>query len=106
MIVLLGLPPVAMFASEIAIARTLAQARLTWVLGAGALLVAVAFAALARNSGRILFGGRAGTSQIAVPPTMTAALLLGMAASAVLGITAGPLAGLFTAAAVDVGSVP
>ena len=55
-IVLLGLPPFAMFASELAIARSLADARLTWVLGAGMLLIVVAFAALARNSGRILLG--------------------------------------------------
>lgn len=105
-IVLLGLPPFAMFASELAIARSLAQARLTWVLGAGVLLVAVAFAALARNSGRMLFGSADGAARMVVPRTMTAALLLGLAASAVLGVTAGPLAQLFTAAAVDVGSVP
>ena len=56
-IVLLGLPPFAMFASELAIVRSLADARLTWALAAGMLLIAVAFAALARNSGRILLGG-------------------------------------------------
>ena len=33
LIVLLGLPPFAMFASELAIARSLADARLAWVLG-------------------------------------------------------------------------
>ncbi len=104
-IVLLGLPPFAMFASEVAIARSLAQAGLAWVLGAVALLVAVGFAALARNSGRILFGGDGG-ARIAVPRTMAVALLLGVVASAVLGITAGPLAELFTAAAVDVGLSP
>lgn len=105
-IVLLGLPPFAMFASEVAIARSLAQAGLAWVLGAVALLVVVAFAALARNSGRMLFGGADGAARIAVPRTMAVALLLGVAASAVLGITAGPLAELFTAAAVDVGLSP
>ena len=56
LIVLLGLPPFAMFASELAIARSLADARLAWVLGAAMLLIAVAFAALVRNCGRILLG--------------------------------------------------
>jgi len=104
-IVLLGLPPFAMFASELAIVRSLADARLTWALGAGLLLVAVAFAALARNSGRILLGdGRAGTPEIAVPRTVAAALVVGVAASIALGVTAGPLTDLFTAAAGDIGA--
>ena len=104
-IVLLGLPPFAMFASELAIVRSLADARLTWALGAGLLLVAVAFAALARNSGRILLGGgRAGTPEIAVPRTVAAALVVGVAASIALGVTAGPLTDLFTAAASDIGA--
>lgn len=102
-IVLLGLPPFAMFASELAIVRSLADARLTWVLGAGMLLIAVAFAALARNSGRILLGRPTDTAAIAVPKTVAAALVLGVAASVALGVTAGPLTGLFTAAASIVG---
>ena len=103
-IVLLGLPPFAMFASELAIVRSLANARLTWALGAGMLLIAVAFAALARNTGRILLGVSTGTPAITVPRTVAAALLLGVAASIALGITAGPLTDLFTAAASDVGA--
>jgi formate hydrogenlyase subunit 3/multisubunit Na+/H+ antiporter MnhD subunit len=105
-IVLLGLPPFAMFASELAIVRSLADARLTWVLGAGVLLIAVAFAALARNSGRILFGRPTATPEIAVPRTVAAALLLGVAASTVLGVTAGPLTDLFATAAGAVGVSP
>jgi formate hydrogenlyase subunit 3/multisubunit Na+/H+ antiporter MnhD subunit len=106
-IVLLGLPPFAMFASELAIGRSLAGARLTWALGAGMLLIAVAFAALARNSGRILLGGSSsGAPAIAVPGTVAAALLVGVAASIALGITAGPLTDLFTAAASAVGALP
>jgi len=105
-VVLLGLPPFAMFASELAIVRSLVDARLTWVLGAGLLMIAVAFAALARNSGRILLGSDAGAPAIAVPPTVAAALLLGVAASIALGVTAGPLAALFTAAAGIVGASP
>jgi hydrogenase-4 component F len=106
-IVLLGLPPFAMFASELAIVRSLADARLTWAVGAGLLLVTIAFAALARNFGRILLGGRpADTPEIVVPRTVAAALVIGVAASMVLGVTAGPLTGLFTAAASDVGAPP
>ncbi|OBF51805.1 hydrogenase [Mycobacterium sp. 852002-53434_SCH5985345] len=102
-IVLLGMPPFAMFASELAIGRSLADARLTWVLATGMALVAVAFAALARNSGRILLGGPGPAPEIAVPRTVAAALLVGIAASIVLGVTAGPLTDLFTAAASSVG---
>ncbi|OBH51133.1 proton-conducting transporter membrane subunit [Mycobacterium sp. E2479] len=101
-IVLLGLPPFAMFASELAMVRSLADARLTWALGAGMLLVAVAFAALARNSGHILLGGAAAAPEIPVPRTVAAALLVGIAASIALGVTAGPLTDLFTAAAGEV----
>ena len=103
-IVLLGLPPFAMFASELAIARSLADARLSWALGVGMLLIVIAFAALARNSGRILLGESAGAPMIAVPRTVAAALLLGIAASMTLGVTAGPLAELFSTAASDIGS--
>ncbi|OBI37347.1 hydrogenase [Mycobacterium sp. E1386] len=102
-IVLLGLPPFAMFASELAIGRSLADARLAWALAAGMALVAVAFAALARNSGRILLGGPSAAPEIAVPRTVAAALIVGVAASIALGVTAGPLTDLFTAAASGVG---
>ncbi|WP_068185487.1 proton-conducting transporter membrane subunit [Mycobacterium sp. UM_CSW] len=104
-VVLLGLPPFAMFASELAIVRSLADARLTWAIGAGLLLVAIAFAALARNFGRVLLGdSRADAPAITVPRTVAAALVVGVAASAALGVTAGPLTGLFTTAASEVGA--
>ena len=103
-VVLLGLPPFAMFASELGIVRSLADARLTWVLGSGMLLIAVAFAALARNAGRILLGGAAGAPAIDVPRTVAAALAVGVVASIALGISAGPLTGLFTTAAASVGA--
>lgn len=107
LIVLLGLPPFAMFASELAIARSLADARLAWVLGAAMLLVAIAFAALVRNAGRMLFGPAPATAPaIAVPATVAAALVVGITASAALGITAGPLSDLLTTAAAQVGALP
>ncbi|WP_136246404.1 proton-conducting transporter transmembrane domain-containing protein [Mycobacterium intracellulare] len=106
LIVLLGLPPFAMFASELAIARSLADARLAWVLGAGMLAIAVAFAALTRNAGRMLLGpARAAAPAIAVPATVAAALLVGVAASIALGVTAGPLSDLFTTAAKQIGTL-
>lgn len=105
LIVLLGLPPFAMFASELAIARSLADARLAWVLGVAMVLIAVAFAALVRNSGRILLGSPpAGAPAIAVPATVGTALVVGIAASIALGITAGPLTELFGTAASLVGT--
>jgi hydrogenase-4 component F len=106
LLVVLGLPPFAMFASELAIARSLADARLGWVLGVGLLLVAIAFAALARNGGRMLLGTpAAGTPPIRVPAAVASALLVGVGASIVLGVTAGPLTDLFTAAASHVSAV-
>jgi hydrogenase-4 component F len=106
LIVLLGLPPFAMFASELAIARSLADARLAWVMGAAMLLVATAFAALVRNLGRMLLGSApADAPAIVVPATVAGALLVGVVASAALGITAGPLTGLFTTAADSIGAL-
>ncbi len=106
LIVLLGLPPFAMFASELAIARSLADARLAWVLAAGMVLIAIAFAALVRNGSRILLGApAAGAPSITVPVTVAAALLAGIAGSIALGVTAGPLTGLFTTAASQVGAL-
>lgn len=105
-LVLLGLPPFAMFASELAIARSLTDARLAWALGVTLLLVLVAFAALVRNTSRILFG-TAGVNAppIPVPTTVAAALVIGIAVSLALGLTAGPLTGLFTTAADQLGAM-
>ncbi len=105
-VVLLGLPPFALFASELAIARSLTQAGLAWVLAAAMLLIAIAFAALARKSGRMLLGAaRPNAVAITVPATVATALLVGLAASIALGITAGPLVELFSIAARHVAGV-
>ncbi|QLY28099.1 hydrogenase [Nocardia huaxiensis] len=98
-VVLLGLPPFAMFASEVAIARSLADARLAWALILALLLIAVAFAALVRNAGRILLGAAPDAPAIVVPVTITVALVAGVTVSIALGITAGPFTDLFTTAA-------
>ncbi|CAJ1500439.1 proton-conducting transporter membrane subunit [[Mycobacterium] kokjensenii] len=104
MLVLLGLPPFAMFASEVAIAISLADTRLTWALGVALLGLVVAFAALVRNTGRILLGApAAGSPAIRVPATVAAALVTGVALSIALGVTAGPLSDLFASAASQLG---
>lgn len=103
MVVLLGLPPFAMFASELAIARSLADARLAWALGVALVLIAIAFAALVRNSSRILLGAAPqGAPALDVPAATACALLAGVVVSVVLGVTAGPLTDLLTAAAEQV----
>ena len=77
------------------------------VLAAGMLLVAIAFAALARNSAAMLLGTPSDAApSIAVPATVRAALLVGIGASVVLGITAGPLTDLLGTAASQLGAVP
>jgi len=102
--VLLGLPPFAMFASELSISRGLAAAHLGWALGAALLLVVVAFAALVRNGSRMLLGPPdPGSPAIAVPGSVTAALVTGVILSVVLGVSAGPLLGLFHTAATQLG---
>ncbi|OHV02281.1 proton-conducting transporter membrane subunit [Mycobacterium talmoniae] len=104
LVVLLGLPPFAMFASELAIARALADAHLAWALGAAMLLIAVGFAALARNAGRMLLGTPpVAAPAIPAPAGVGAALLTGVVAATALGITAGPLASLLSTAATQIG---
>lgn len=104
MVILLGLPPFAMFASELAIALSLADARLAWALGVALLALLVAFVALVRNTGRMLLGApAAGSPAIAVPVTVATALVGGVLVSLALGVTAGPLSDLFATAASQLG---
>ena len=104
MLVLLGLPPFAMFASELSIARGLTAAHLSWALGLALLCIVVAFAALAATTARMLLGAAsADDAVIALPATLTGTLLVGVAACLVLGVTAGPLTHLFRLAAAALG---
>lgn len=104
--VLLGLPPFAMFASELSISRSMADAGLGWVLGAALLLVVVAFAALVRNGGTMMLGTpRAGSPAIVVPRSVGAALVVGVILSLALGLTVGPLLNLFQTAATQLGGI-
>jgi len=105
--VLIGLPPFAMFASELSISRALADAHLGWVLGAMLLLVVVAFTALVRNGARMLLGPPdPGSPAIVVPRSVAGALVAGVVLSLVLGISAGPLTDLFRTAATLLGATP
>jgi len=105
--VLLGLPPFAMFASELSISRALAHAGLGWVLGVALLLVVIAFAALVRNGARMLLGPPdAGSPAITVPRPVSMALVTGVILSLVLGLTVGPLLQLFQTAATLLGGTP
>jgi hydrogenase-4 component F len=105
-VALLGLPPSALFASELSIARGLAGTDLAWALAIVLLLWTIAFGAIAVNAVRLLFGSaHPGGPAIAVPATVTTALVLGVAATVTLGITAGPLTGLFRSAAAALGVV-
>ena len=102
--ILLGLPPFAMFASELSISRALAGAHLGWVLGAALLLVVIAFAALVRNGTRMLLGPpNPGSPAIAVPRSVAAALVAGVVLSLLLGLTVGPMLELFQTAATVLG---
>lgn len=107
LLVLLGLPPFAMFASEVAIARSLADAHLVPVLGAALLLIAIAFAALTRSAGRMLLGpALAEAPPIPAPLSVAGALVVGALAATLLGVTAGPLTALFSTAATHLGVLP
>ncbi|MHB8185987.1 MAG: proton-conducting transporter transmembrane domain-containing protein [Dermatophilaceae bacterium] len=105
--VLLGLPPFAMFASELSISRALANAHLEWALGAALLLVVIAFAALVRNGSRMLLGPPDPSAPaIAAPRSVAGALIIGITLSVALGLTAGPLAQLFRTAATTLRATP
>ena len=102
MVVLLGLPAVRVFASELAIARSLADARLGWALGRRA----AADRRRVRRPGRATPAGccsgpRAPTPRprSPCPPPSRRPCWSVIVASIALGVTAGPLADLFHAAA-------
>jgi hydrogenase-4 component F len=109
---LLGIPPAALFASELGIARAGTSAGLGWMTAAGFALVVAAFAAITAHTGRMLLGppaAQAVGAQASDQPaafTIPAALPLiaGLLGVAALGITLGPVADLLQAAASIVGA--
>lgn len=107
---LLGLPPFSLFASEVALARAVAESGHEWVLGPVGFLLLVAFAAIAVRVGGMLFGptdsaipvARDGTGSPALRAggrKATVPLVVGLLALAALGVAGGPLADLLRSAA-------
>ncbi len=105
-VALLGLPPFAMFASELAIARGSAQADIAWALAVALLLIVVAFGALARNAGAMLLGrAPAGAPASRVAARSRRHCCAAVAASVLWGVTAGPLTTCSTAPLRRLGAV-
>jgi hydrogenase-4 component F len=96
---LLGLPPFALFASEVGIARGAANAHLAGPLVAALIAVLVAFVALTRHGIDLLVGPAVPDGpQLRLRPTVAAPLVVGVVACVALGLTAGPLEHLLTTA--------
>lgn len=94
-VVVVAMPPSALFGSVLTIARSLTDEGLGWALGALAVLLVVAFAALAvRTVGMLLGEAEPSAPAITVPRSISFALIFGIAACIVLGVTAGPVIGL------------
>lgn len=105
LVVLLGLPPFALFYSEIGIARALASEHLGWVLCLAFMFVAVAFAALARNGVAMMLGPTdTDQSRMIVPRQTRVALAVGIAMCVGIGLGGGAITGLFENAAAILGS--
>jgi hydrogenase-4 component F len=112
---LTGFPPFSIFASEIGIARAGFSAGLGWITALALALMLVITAALLGHTGRMLLGtgppadgtphGTAAGHGTGAPATARshaaglAPVIAALAACAVLGIYAGPLAGLLHSAA-------
>ncbi|WP_232666937.1 proton-conducting transporter transmembrane domain-containing protein [Pseudonocardia sp. TRM90224] len=115
---LIGLPPFSIFASELGIARAglatgfnTGSPLLGWATAAALVIVAVIAAALIGHTSRMLLGDDhktlvparegpgAAFAPIVLPRSAAAALLLGLVATAALGVTTGPLSALLGAAA-------
>jgi len=101
---LIGLPPFSLFASELGIARAGFAAGLGWVTAAVLVLVLVIAAAMTGHSSRMLLGsapaGHLGEEREAprLPAPAAVALVGGLLACALLGLTAGPLSSVLSQA--------
>ncbi|MBP2328804.1 hydrogenase-4 component F [Kibdelosporangium banguiense] len=101
---LIGLPPFSLFASELGLFRAGFTAGLGWLTAIALVLVLIIAAALVTHTSRMLLGAApdgpgtaTGTRQLPIPTSL--ALLGGLVACAVLGVTAGPLTTLLHLAA-------
>lgn len=114
---LIGLPPFSLFASELGLARAGFASDLGWATAAAFVLVLIIAAALVGHTSHMLLGaapteaGPGGPGAAVAPrplPLSTGiALVGGLLAAAVLGVTAGPLTDLLQlASTVVTGSAP
>ena len=104
LVALLGLPPFALFAGEIGVARGMTAAHLGWALGAAFALVLVAFAALVRHGSGMLLGAASDDApRLQISRAAAAPLVAGLAFCLALGVTAGPLTAVLTRAATLLG---
>ncbi|MGH3716246.1 MAG: proton-conducting transporter membrane subunit [Micromonosporaceae bacterium] len=102
---LLGLPPSAVFASQLGIARAGFTAGIGWAVAVALLLALVGFAAIAaRTSGMLL--GSSDSPTAALSRTAAAPLVTGLVAVAALGVAAWPLTSLLYGAASVLGATP
>lgn len=105
---LLGLPPFSIFASELALARAVADDGLAWVVGVALVMLLVVFVAVARPVAGMLLGraddgGPAPATTAGRPGVSMTPLVAGLVALASIGVLA-PLDGLLEAAATIVGT--
>jgi len=114
LLALLGLPPFSLFASELGMFRAGFAAGLGWAVAIALLTILVIFAGVASHAGGMLLGTPAsgptdgpdpGAVPLRLPGSTAAALIAGLAACAVLGVTAWPLRPLLHAAAVAAGGI-
>lgn len=125
---LIGLPPFSIFASELGIVRaglSSGSAVVGWATAVALLIIIIIAAALIGHTSRMLLGDTAdrpsgtavkpaalvegpgaATAPILLPRSVTAALALGLVASAALGVSTGPLSTLLTAAAHTLSGAP
>jgi hydrogenase-4 component F len=94
-----------MFASEWGVARALAAEDFGWLLGVMLVFVAIAFAGLVRAGSSMMLGAPGASDAPFTPPrAISAALVLGIALSAALCFSIGPLTHLLEAAATTLGA--
>lgn len=105
---LLGLPPSAVFVSQLAIARAGFSTGLGWAVAAAFVLALVAFVAITSETRRMLLGPvtQASPDQQPFRAATAAPLVVGLSAVAVLGVTVWPVGPLLQAAANVVGGTP
>ncbi len=95
---LAGFPPFSLFASELAMFRAEVDAGLAWAVGLALLALVVVVTALVRAARQLLLGPGEPAAD-PVPARALAPMVAALAASAVLGVVAWPLASLLHAAA-------